>query len=118
MYIIASGRVALSSRATGQEEQLNPGATFGQEALNYGSAADYTAVATGSVEAWRLHRREAKGDDWETLAEEKRMLLCLQGGLATGVVAASWSGGCCSDTTAVGAACAIVALGALANRFL
>ena len=83
----------------------------------------YGAYAAGlaagaALGTWRLHLREAKGDDWEARAEETRMLLCLQGGLATGVVAASWSGDCCSDTTALGAACVIVAFGALVNRFV
>ena len=91
-------------------QQLAPEHRYGAYAAGLAAGA---ALGT-----WQLHRHEAAKGDWEVRPAETRMLLCLQGGLATGVLAASWGGGCCSTPNALGGACALAVLGAVLNRFI
>ena len=65
-YIVHSGRVVLDSgapvgggrnaRAQQQQAQIGPGGAFGESALMHDSGVDVTAVASGMVQLWRLHR--------------------------------------------------------------
>ena len=57
MYVVQSGRMQLMS-PSGDGMYLLQGDSFGTEALTVsGLAAEYTAVAQGNTDLWRLHRR-------------------------------------------------------------
>ena len=58
MYVIRSGRVKIETGKAGQH--LLPGDAFAEEALDSGDPCEFNAIAQGSVEAWRLHRRTFK----------------------------------------------------------
>ena len=60
MYVVQSGRMQLMS-PSGDGMYLLQGDSFGTEALTVsGLAAEYTAVAQGNTDLWRLHRRAFK----------------------------------------------------------
>ena len=58
LYVVHTGRVLVQSLNT--KRMLGPGDTFGQEALDTGGRADFTAIGQGSAELYRLHRQVFK----------------------------------------------------------
>ncbi len=69
MYVVHSGRVLLQRPSAAEpagpgarravpakEEVVAPGGMFGEEALMHREGVDYSAVASGMVQLWRLHR--------------------------------------------------------------
>ena len=63
-FMLQAGRITItkgdSISSSSKEEALNPGNTFGQEALARGAPADFTAIAGGGCLLWRLHRTAFK----------------------------------------------------------
>lgn len=58
-HVIAAGRVLIitgDGSMAKTETLLHEGQGFGEEALNIGAPATYTAIAQGAVQIWRLHR--------------------------------------------------------------
>ena len=57
MFVVHSGRVMLQQGASSRHQvQVGPGGSFGESALMHNRAVDATAVASGMVQLFRLHR--------------------------------------------------------------
>ena len=58
LFVIQAGKVVLEGKTS--REELPAGRAFGQEALAAAVPCDYTAVAGGACQLWRLHRKAFK----------------------------------------------------------
>ena len=59
LYVVQAGLVNVTGPGK-SERVVRPGQTFGEDTLDLGGVADFTAVSTGNVQVWRLHRRAFK----------------------------------------------------------
>jgi len=58
LFVVHTGRVQVSG--LGRPTTLGPGDFFGQEALDTGGPADFTAMGSGAADLFRLHRKVYK----------------------------------------------------------